>query len=204
MSQENLPIELVPLPTTVRSRDGWEFMLTDREIMLLRKPLTPTSGGYQGALREAATRIYPGNLWRVSDVLMRRLYRMCVQQGPHGGYQGRLPMRVLGPVFAAHKEQWTGTWFYGKQEGDDEHRLKFGKTDNPPRRNREFSTDNPRRLRILFCMWDPSGTYEQRVKQHFRTVRRHEWYLRTPEVEAFVLRCAVAQTTTELPQWAAP
>ena len=80
VSQVELPISPPP-PTAVRSRHGWEFCLTEREVMLLRKPITETSGGWQGAMREAATRFYPGNTWRVSDVLIRRLYRMCCKQG---------------------------------------------------------------------------------------------------------------------------
>lgn len=200
-AQTLLPLVITPSPGTERGRDGWEFHLTDREVMLLRKPITDVPGGWQSAMREAATRVYPGNIWKVSDDLMRRLYRMCALHGTHGGYQARLPLRVLSGVFDAHREQWTGTYFYGKQEGDDDRQIKFGHTDRPASRNKPFSTDNPRQLRTLFCIWDPTGVYERRVKKHFAQIRRREWYLRTPAVDAFVVQCGQATSTADLPQW---
>jgi Meiotically Up-regulated Gene 113 (MUG113) protein len=204
MPEQQELLLVVPLhPGTSRARHGFELQLNRKEISLLRKPITETSGGYQSAMREAASRIYPDGTWKVSETLMRRLFQMCTKQGRHGGYQKRLPMEKLSPIFAAFRKDWQGTWFYGRHEQGDSARVKFGKTDRPERRVREYSTDNPRQLVTLFCIWDTSGSYERRVKARFATsrdgTRRREWFLRTPEVEAFIRQCRCVQSTDELP-----
>lgn len=202
MQQEFL-LPMTPQRHTARERDGWVFTLTEREVALMRKPITDTPGGFQSAMREAVTRIYPDRTWRVSDSLMRKLYRMCVRHGKHGGYQQRLPMRVLGPVFATHANDFKGTWFYGRKETGDDGRIKLGKTDNPAKRLTERSTDNPRNLQEVFCIWDPTGIYERRVHRRFAAhCAGREWFYCVAEVRHFVDLCRNVSSTQELPEFA--
>jgi hypothetical protein len=86
----------------------WVFHLTEAEVGELQRPVTTRRGGWQEAMTAAAALVEPDGTWRVPEPLLRRLFRMCVTTRPrHGSYQRRLPRRVLDPVFAAHRAQWT-------------------------------------------------------------------------------------------------